>query len=809
MKKIIISVLALLVVLAFAGAVYINEAILPQKIRTVLIEGFERATGKKIELTSAKLDLFKGLVIKDLAILDNDLWVLTAKEASCRFLVIPLFKKQIVITALKLESPRIFVERAQDNSINIARIFFNKPIQLNGEYGLMISRIMLSKGFISFKDDTFDPPLLKDIKSVSLDAHISLPDKIKFDAECELPTSKLPMLFKASGEYMAIKKEWSFDVKMRDLYLKEFSPYCKDWNFSLPDGMADAEAVLNINSDRLRAKVSMTSLGLKFSDGPIKANINCALTANLEYDLNKKALLYSGDIDIKNFSISGLEYVDRIDDIRGKAVFTESRFMSKNLTCTLVGLPVTATADLTDLKTGSLNIDIKSSAELGMLKGILKNRFKVQLPAELSGAGNLNLRLEYKVPFKEMPLINGYLDISGAKITLDYNKIPLEDVEGRFKFTANQLLWEDLAFRYMERDYTSSGTLTNFEKPGIDFTLGSKDLSVRSLLALNGNFITLSRVDGHYGTTEFSCFGDLDTTDPANITAELNGMIKFELDGNKELLKRFESIMKNSKLSGRVTAKFALKGNINDLASCASDVEVSSDRISLYGFKMQNFTMSFMQRNGVMDIVKMQASLYGGTIAGSGRFDIASKEKSYQIKAEARDLKIEKIKLDTTLKGYDISGSIYSRFGIKGLQSDPSKFSAWGKIDISNGKLWQLDLFRGVGTLIFRKDFNSVIFKEGGCDFSIKDKVISTDDLSLRSDLFNISGVARVGFDNSIAASLKVEFTDEGVDASKIAGAIERYSIIEMSGTLKEPKTKIRPDLSNVVSDIAEGFFQQ
>ncbi len=809
MKKIILSVLALLCVLVpIAGAVYFNEVIFPQKIRSVLIEGFELATGKKIELSSAKLDLFKGLVIKDLAILDNDLWVIKAKEANCRFLIFPLFKKQIMITSLKLESAQIFLERRKDNSFDIVETFFKKPILLNGEYSLVILRIMLSRAAVNYKDSALDPALTKDVKNVFLDAHLSLPDKVVFDAEFELP-SELPMLVKIKGEYEALKKELFLDIKVRDLYLKEFAPYCKDQNIELPEGRVDAEVTLKCANDTLGAKISMTSLDLEFPEGPVKANINCALTANAEYDFNKKTLFYSGGVDIKNLSITGLEYVGRIDDIRGKAIFTESRFLSKNLTCTLAGLPVTAIANLTDFKAGSLNIDIKSLAELGMLKGILKNRFKIKLPAELSGAGELNLRLEYKVPVKEMPVVSGYLDVSGVKIALDYNKIPLDNVKGRFKFTSNQLSWEDLTFEHMDAEYNSKGTLTNFEKPGINIELDSRDLSVRSLLAVNDNFLTLSRFEGRFENTEFSIYGDLDTTDPANIAAELNGTIKFGLSENKELFKKLENIMKDSRPSGRLTAKFALKGNINDISSCAADVEVSGGRISLYGFKMENFTMSYMQRNGVMDIVKMQAYLYGGTLDGSGRLDLLSKDGAYQIKGEVKDLKIEKIKLDTAFKDYNISGSIYSRFGFKGNSPDPSKFSAWGKINISNGKLWQLDLFRGIGTLVFRRDFSSVIFKEGDCDFSIKDKVISTNDISLRSDLLNISGVARIGFDNSIAASLKAEFTDEGVDASSIAGAIERYSIMEVSGTLKEPKFKIRPDLSNVVSDIAESLFQQ
>jgi hypothetical protein len=68
----------------------------------------------------------------------------------------------------------------------------------------------------------------------------------------------------------------------------------------------------------------------------------------------------------------------------------------------------------------------------------------------------------------------------------------------------------------------------------------------------------------------------------------------------------------------------------------------------------------------------------------------------------------------------------------------------------------------------------------------------------------------KIGFDKSIAASLSATFTDEGVDAARtsgIAGAIERYSVIEAKGTLDEPNVKVRPDLTAVVSDIADNFF--
>lgn len=806
MRNIFFTIFAVTAALSITALVYINEAILPDKIKTALVEGIGQATGKRIEISSARLDLFKGLVIKDLVILDKDLWLITAKEADCRFLVIPLFRKQIVITSLKLESARVFVERGKDGSINIVETFFKNPVIFNRDYNLTISRIILHRSYINFKDSSLEPPFTKDIKNASVDLRLSLPDKITFNAEFEIP-SKLSMLFKSYGEYSILKKELSLNIKAKDVYLKEFEPYCKSNNIILPEGRVDTQADIKVRGDQLRADIDMTSLGLEFLQDRIKANLNCALKASAQYDFTKKTLIYSGGVDIKNLALSGLEYIEKIDDIRGKAIFTESKFLSENLTCTVAGLAIIAKADLTDFKSGDLNIDIKSSVELRSLGDILKNKFKIKLPADITGPGKLNLKLAYKFPIKELPVVNGYVDLSKARAILDYNKTPLDDVNGRLKFTANQLQWSDIEFTHKDMAYTSSGTLTNFEAPGIDLKLDSQKLSLRSLLAVNGNFLTLTRFEGRYENFEFSIYGDLDTMDPSNLTADIHGIARFDLSRSGLDVK-----IKNSSPSGRVALKFALKGNVNDLNSCVISAEASSDRISLYGYKMDDFKMSYIQRRGIMDIVSIHSSLYGASLSATGSIDFVSKDTPYQINAEVKNLRISDIKKDTALRDYDISGLVQSRFGVKGYSNDVSRLSAWGNIVISEGKLWQLNLFRGIGTLIFRKDFSSVIFKEGECDFFIKDKTISVNDINLRSDLINITGVARIGFDNSVNASLKTEFTDEGIDAGKMTGvsaAIERYSIVEVTGTLKEPVVKVKPDLSNVVSDIAQNLFQR
>lgn len=796
MKKILLFSFVLFLIGAVLYLIYLNETVLPEKIRAAVVDELSRATGKQVSLAYAKIDILKGLVLKDLKISDGNISILTSKKTVCSFLVIPLLKKQIIITSLKLESPEIFIERPS---------FFNKL-----SFPVTISRIIISKGAIDFKDSTVDPAVNKRFNDVDLDIRIALPDKVIFKSECSL-FSDLPAYVKCSGEYSVRKNELSLEVNSRDLYLRELAPYLKDANIELPDGRVDAVCKFSFRDRILDGLIDMTALNLVFSQNKITADLNCAAKLRFKYNFADKELIYKGDLVMKNLALSGLDYVGKINDIRGKVIFSDASFSSDDITCTILGVPVRVKEDLADLHDPVMKLSLSSRIDLHTLGGILKHNFNMDVPAEMSGEGDLNVALLYKIPISQDPVVSGSLDLSGAKLNLRYCKKQVEDIKGKINFTYNQLKWEQLFFKYAGIDYKSFGTLTNFEKPGLDLKLSSDRLSLSALLAVSSNIITLSQLEGQYDDIEFSARGQINAADPSNIIADMTGSLVFNIEQNEFLTKKINDIFKGSKPSGMVEAAFNLKGDMDDPAHLAIDADISSKLLSIYGFKINDFNMECLHKNGYVNIAKMHSSLYGGTIDASGSVDIASKDAPFQVNADIKGVKIEKIKEHTVFKNIDISGLIQAHIGAKGSSNDLPGLNAWGKLNIFNGKLWQIDLFRGIGAILFKKDFNSVIFKEGSCDFVIKDKVAFINDLSLKSDLLNLYGTAKIGFDNSISAYLKSEFTDEGIDAGNVsdfAGAIEKYSIIEVKGSLKEPKCKFRPDLSNIGNDLLDNLLR-
>lgn len=810
MKKIILAILAVILTGAAAYLVYLNEAVLPEKIKTALIDGFERSTGGKITLSSAKLSPLGGLVIKDLAILDNDVEMISSREVVCGLSFIPIFKKQIAVTAIRFNSPRILVTRLPDNSTSLEKLLITKPISIfDGRLELVILRIVISKGEIDFRDSALTHPFEKKIKNADAHLKFALPAKAVFSTNFEIQ-SKVPMIVKASGEYNIIDKGFSAKIEARDFYPKDFAPYCQ--GLTLPDGLVDVSAHLNAKDGIFAADTDLSAMSLKFQQENINADLNCALKTKMKYNFADRAFTCTGRMEVRNLGLSNVEAIGAIHDIRGVVDFTEKDFSFSGVTATVAGIPVKAKAFMKDFSAPVLEIDMNASTDLALMERILKEKFGMNIPVDFRGASDLYLGLKYKMPAKELPLVDGRLDVKDAMLKTGYNPAPLEGMTGRVSFTRNQLAWSNLRFRFTGSDYVSSGVLTNFDKPGIQLKLDSNAMSIESLASINDKIITLSGLSGRYEDYGFSIAGVIDVSDPQDTKLDINGTLKFDLAEDKEPFKGLKEKFKDAKPSGNVTALFNLKGGAKDLANCPLDAEVKSDLLGLYGFSMNDLEMIFSKRNGIVDIKRLRSSLYGGTLEASGLIDLVSKDAPYQINADIKGMKIERIKKDTAFKDADISGTIQAHLGCKGFSNDLDRFGAWGKVNIFDGKLWQLNLFRGIGTLLFKSDFSSVLFKEGSCDFSFKNRSLFADNLVLKSDLLNLSGTVRTGADNSISAFLKAEFTYDGLDAanvSNLAGAIERYSIVEISGTLKDPKFKLKADLSNIARDLAENFFQR
>jgi hypothetical protein len=178
---------------------------------------------------------------------------------------------------------------------------------------------------------------------------------------------------------------------------------------------------------------------------------------------------------------------------------------------------------------------------------------------------------------------------------------------------------------------------------------------------------------------------------------------------------------------------------------------------------------------------------------------------------------MEELKLDTLAKAKDISGVLNGAVKVSGPLADIISSQGVGNISIADGKLWELDLFKGMGKLLFSKDLASVKFSEGSCQFAIQNKSISTENLMLKSNMVNLSGPVRIGFDGSISAALDVDILDEFVPltgtfkdvTTAIIGQSGKFAVIKVSGTLKAPKYSFQTAVTDIIKGLADTFLKR
>jgi len=402
------------------------------------------------------------------------------------------------------------------------------------------------------------------------------------------------------------------------------------------------------------------------------------------------------------------------------------------------------------------------------------------------------------------------LDILSAQAKLDKVSSPIEDIAGHIEFNPGQVNWADLNFRYQDIPYKTSGGLSDFKSPVVQLKVSAPDWAADTRFKVENKIITISKLYGHYFDSAFALTGIIDISNPDSLNANLSGGSNLALGDLKLVFKNFAKQLEAAKLDGTVLAKFRLSGNLKDIKSCAIAGLFSGPDIYLYGLRAQDLSLSYNQENGIVQIPLMRASFYDGTVDGSAKVNLNAADSPYWISAAMQGVKIEKLKLDTGAKKANIAGTIQAEAKINGFWNDASKTSGAGKILIKDGKLWELDLFKGFGKLLFAKDFANIVFKEGSADFIVENEYIKSNNILLKSDFVNLTGLCKIGFDGSLDSSINIEVQDEFVPlsgtfkdvATAIIGRAGRFGTIKTTGTLKEPKYKFIPAVMNILDTL-------
>ncbi|MGE5309134.1 MAG: AsmA family protein [Deltaproteobacteria bacterium] len=225
LKVVLISLLVLIVVL-FVAAVIIVKTVDVNKFKPQIVEQAGKALGRKVDFSSASLGIgFNGLGVKidGLSVSEDPAFgtgdFLTVKGISIGVDVLGyLFKRQISITGILIDSPGVTIIRDKNGAVNAATIAKapegapqqNAPAAQAALPALLISSIKAQGGVVKYIDQTFQPPIAMDVTDLSVIVHkLSLTDPFSFTVNANV-----------FGDRQNIKAEGKCQLDLKDLSAK-------------------------------------------------------------------------------------------------------------------------------------------------------------------------------------------------------------------------------------------------------------------------------------------------------------------------------------------------------------------------------------------------------------------------------------------------------------------------------------------------------------------------------------------------------------------------------------------------------------
>jgi hypothetical protein len=791
-RKTILLIPAILFIAASVSILYFRALEFTISSRELLVDEISRATGKKTFARSVRFDLIKGLVLDGIVIYDSKNVIVRAREVSCGLIIPSLISRRVIVPAVTIESPRVNAERRPDGSFNLLELV---PKGYVSKSGMVVSvhKVVIRRGRIDLVDRMLDPAFKTSLTGVEAEAKLYLPVRITFKSFFAVPAQTN---IRISGEYILPTDALTADISSRSLSPEDFAPYSRASGFRFPSGTVSVRAALSARGGILDADIKAETKNFSAAKDKMKAKIDCGVSARLQYRFKERKLDYSGAIDIRRIDIDGIEGIGRIENVKARADFDPMRMSVTDIKADVIGLPWDAKVNIVDFANPIVDIYAHSAVRLSALQETLKSHFGMKLPTEIAGKGDVRLVMQTE-PGKPAK-VSGYLSVSDATADLGKGNFPIEHITGELRFDPKELKWQGINCSYRGVEYNASGNLSNFTSPRVQLDLASKDLRYTSVFSMKEKTILLRALDGRYLNSKFSTTGDISLEDPAVIYADLKGTFSLDLADLRKMPQGSAGLRK-MKLAGRVNADFELTGDIKEPASCYMNAKVKAKKMSACGLTFDDVTIALLQEQGVGHIKSMRSSFYGGTISVTARVDWLGKGMPYSANLDAIGVKLERLKEDTGFKDKDVSGDIKVYADMKGVLKDASRTSGIGHLGLAKGRLWQLNLFKGAGTLIFSSDFSDVVFTSGACDYKVSGNTFFIDNLVMKSDLLTLYGSGRIGSDRSVEGMIRPEIPLDATSSGSFASAVGKGTVIEISGTLKEPRFKTKTNVVDVV----------
>lgn len=213
----------------------------------------------------------------------------------------------------------------------------------------------------------------------------------------------------------------------------------------------------------------------------------------------------------------------------------------------------------------------------------------------------------------------------------------------------------------------------------------------------------------------------------------------------------------------------------------------------------------------------IEGETYGGRINGSWEQNFADPKQAYNLKLNLDDCDVNAVLSGVVQQTGMISGRLDAKTLWLGPATDPMAVSGKGTIEVHNGQLINVPVFRSLGQILGVSALSQPDFSEAKVEFTVADQVMSIATLYLKSALFELSGSGTIGFDSALKMQCRLDLHPDLVKQlpTAIAKSLETrengYGSLpfKLGGTLNQPKVElvITAGMVEQATDLLKGLF--
>lgn len=222
--------------------------------------------------------------------------------------------------------------------------------------------------------------------------------------------------------------------------------------------------------------------------------------------------------------------------------------------------------------------------------------------------------------------------------------------------------------------------------------------------------------------------------------------------------------------------------HFQDPSQTAWTAHVANEGFSYWKFTADRLHADLLFTNNTMRIDNFEADFYDGKLAGHAQFDFQGGDVEYRFELHTQRADVNKMLRAMRGEDSDVTGFLSGQIQLQGAGADLSTLEGKGKLEITDGVLWEAPLF-GIFSLIL----GNTKATTAKATFKITKQAVKTDDLEVSAGPFTARSHGQLEFNGKLDFRVEAQFLRAWPGIGWIGRIIGQILEYKVGGTLANP----------------------